>query len=172
MRATLLLLGLVFACNGGSNRPNVTDPRLEGVLEKHNELRAAASPTPSPALPEMIWDEDLAEEARIYAELCDFAHDNNRGDVGENIAVNAPAGFQSGPDVVANWASEVANYNYADNSCNGVCGHYTQIVWRDSTVLGCGVATCDGISGFTSGEGELWVCRYRSPGNFIGERPY
>lgn len=54
--------------------------------------------------------------------------------------------------------------------CNA-CGHYTQVVWRDSERLGCGVGDC-------TGGGEIWVCNYDPPGNVIpsGEtkpsRPY
>jgi uncharacterized protein YkwD len=176
MRATagLLLIALV-GCRGGGGPgpgPGPDDPRLAEILAAHNEVRAAALPAPDPALAPLVWDEALAAEAQRYAEGCVFAHDNNAGFVGENLAVNAPAGFLDGRGVVASWASEAADYDYDANSCAGVCGHYTQIVWRDSTALGCGVATCQGIQGFTDSEGELWVCRYSPPGNFIGERPY
>ncbi|MEM6522020.1 MAG: CAP domain-containing protein, partial [Cyanobacteria bacterium P01_C01_bin.70] len=44
--------------------------------------------------------------------------------------------------VVAAWVAEKADYDYASNSCASgkVCGHYTQIVWRETTAVGCGVA--------------------------------
>lgn len=180
MRAcpSLLLALFVLGCNGGGENldppspPGDLDPRLAEVLDVHNEVRANALPTPDPPLPPLVWADDLAAEAQSYAELCTFAHDQNRGFVGENLFVNAPAGSQTGRSVVLGWASEAANYDYDNNSCAGVCGHYTQIVWRDTTELGCGVATCSGIDGFTNSEGEIWVCRYRPPGNFVGERPY
>ena len=38
-------------------------------------------------------------------------------------------------------------------------GHFTQVVWKDTRQLGCGVAMCDG--------GEIWVCNYSPPGNFV-----
>jgi pathogenesis-related protein 1 len=34
----------------------------------HNLVRAEAKPTPVPALPELVWDEQLAEIARAHAE--------------------------------------------------------------------------------------------------------
>ena len=174
MRAIIAGSTLLFllGCNGGNNNAKPLDPRLAEVLDTHNEVRSSALPAPSPALPQLVWADDLAESAQAYAELCNFAHDANLGFLGENLAVNAPAGFLDGREVVLNWASEVSDYNYDANSCNGVCGHYTQIVWRDTGEVGCGVATCNGIQGFTDGEGELWVCRYRGPGNFVGEKPY
>ena len=45
-----------------------------------------------------------------------------------------------------------------------MCGHYTQVVWRKSLRVGCGMATC--------GATEVWVCNYDPAGNWDGERPY
>ncbi len=74
------------------------------------------------------------------------------------------------------WASEDVDYDYASNTCNAgkVCGHYTQLVWRDSTGVGCASRVCNVNSPFTIGNGRwiLWVCDYLPPGNYIGERPY
>jgi hypothetical protein len=41
--------------------------------------------------------------------------------------------------------------------------HFTQLIWRDTKQLGCGVANCGGL--------EYWVCRYAPPGNWNGEKP-
>ena len=40
------------------------------------------------------------------------------------------------------WVSEAADYDYATNTCSAVCGHYTQIVWRDTQDVGCGIKNC------------------------------
>jgi pathogenesis-related protein 1 len=45
-----------------------------------------------------------------------------------------------------------------------VCGHYTQIVWRDTTSVGCAAQSCP--------QGEIWVCDYSPPGNYVGQHPY
>ena len=66
--------------------------------------------------------------------------------------------------VVDAWAAEVKDYNAKTHRCKGVCGHYTQIVWRKSQQVGCGMAAC--------GDTKVWVCNYDPPGNFNGERPY
>jgi len=41
--------------------------------------------------------------------------------------------------VVDSWGSEKADYDYANNSCTPgkMCGHYTQMVWRATTTVGC-----------------------------------
>jgi len=69
--------------------------------------------------------------------------------------------------LVQRWAAERADYDYAAGVCRvgKVCGHWTQVVWNNTRELGCGVAVCPD-------NGQIWVCHYNPPGNFIGERPY
>jgi hypothetical protein len=66
--------------------------------------------------------------------------------------------------VITEWAAESGNYDYESNHCRGICGHYTQLVWRDTQEVGCGVAR--------KGRIEIWVCDYNPPGNWVGKRPY
>ncbi len=94
--------------------------------------------------------------------------------MGENLAANAPEG-NTVAQAFKTWADEQASYNYATNSCAAGqdCGHYTQVVWRNTTRLGCGVTTCTTGSPFTGfPRWELWVCNYAPPGNVAGQRPY
>ena len=67
---------------------------------------------------------------------------------------------------------EIDNYHYANNSCDAgqMCGHYTQLVWRDSVRIGCAVHRCSPLPGF--GPADLIVCEYDPPGNWVGEKPY
>ena len=82
---------------------------------------------------------------------------------GENLfeVVGPPADENQ---VVDAWAAERSAYDYRKNSCSARCGHYTQIVWRDTRQVGCGVAQ--------KNRREIWVCNYDPPGNIMGERPY
>ncbi|MBV9296765.1 MAG: hypothetical protein JO145_14435, partial [Acidobacteriaceae bacterium] len=61
-------------------------------------------------------------------------------------------------------SSEAKDYQYAANSCFAVCGHYTQVVWRDTREVGCGMVH--------DARREVWVCDYAPYGNIVGERPY
>jgi hypothetical protein len=73
--------------------------------------------------------------------------------------------------VVDAWVSEQSDYDYAADSCRGTCGHYTQVVWRETTGVGCAAQTCTSGSPLGSGGWQLWVCDYTPPGN-SGGRPY
>ena len=96
--------------------------------------------------------------------------------MGQNLAAGYPPGAFSITAFVNGWAAEAADYDYASNTCapGKVCGHYTQIVWRSTTSLGCVLHTCAGGTpppGFP-GSWDYLVCDYAPPGNFIGQRPY
>jgi pathogenesis-related protein 1 len=185
--AGLVVLGgcdLLFPPDGGSNETadapafpqNGIDAGLanDDAVAAHNEIRAAAVPTPSPPLPAMHWDDSAARVADSWAANCMFAHSHTPG-YGENIYASTSTDDTAREAVVA-WASEVTDYDYASNSCAAgkVCGHYTQLVWRSSTGVGCASRVCDVNSPFSIGNGHwlLWVCDYIPPGNYIGERPY
>jgi hypothetical protein len=73
---------------------------------------------------------------------------------------------------VGRWAAEADHFDYAANRCSGVCGHYTQLVWRGTTSVGCAIQKCTSGSPFSSGTWYFAVCDYSPPGNFVGERPY
>jgi uncharacterized protein YkwD len=144
---------------------------LNGIVAAHNAVRAAVNPAPATALPPVTWSDEDAKVAQDYAAKCVFAHNPNRGARGENIYASGGTG-RTPKEVVGNWASEAKNYNYAANTCSGTCGHYTQVVWRDSVKIGCAAQKCTQNSPFGGGAWELWVCDYSPAGNFNGKRPY
>jgi uncharacterized protein YkwD len=143
---------------------------MAGVTAAHNAARAHVSPAASPAIPDLVWSASLSAVAQAYADRCVFEH--SHGTYGETLYAStngtAPA------DVVDSWVSEDAHYDYATDTCTDVCGHYTQVVWRDSQRLGCGVTSCHAHSPFSIGGGDwqLWVCNYDPPGNYVGQKPY
>ena len=139
-----------------------------GMVSAHNAVRTGAQPAPDPALPLMVWDDAMAQLAQEWADGCDFEHSTHQ--YGENLYVSTSQ--SEGTRAVESWASEVADYDYASNRCRAMCGHYTQIVWRDSTRVGCAYADCDTLTGAGFSSGRLWVCNYDPPGNWVGEWPY
>ena len=159
--------GLVSGCASAVLDPVLDPVQADAFVAAHNERRAAASPTPTPALAPVTFDNDLSQIAQAWSARCVFEHSKEK--LGENLAFFS--GASSIPqDVVAIWADEDAFYDHTTNACQAgqVCGHYTQVVWRGTTRIGCGVSTCT-IDGF---QGLFWVCNYDPPGNYVGERPY
>jgi pathogenesis-related protein 1 len=147
-----------------------SDPFAEGFVAAHNLHRADVSPAASPALPPVTWSNELAAQARAWAERCKFDHSDT--DLGENLSARTDL---ADPEViVAAWAAEGEAFDYKRNRCASgeVCGHYTQVVWRDSTQIGCGVAQCGAGGPFGDQEWFLWVCNYSPAGNWTGKRPY
>lgn len=140
--------------------------RLVGITAAHERVRAGLGIAP------LEWSPELARYAQRWADRlkqrgCDLQHRPHTGPdaqkYGENI-FSATGQSPGAAEVVDTWAAEVAGYDAKKNRCKGVCGHYTQIVWRATQRLGCAMASC--------GDTEVWVCNYDPPGNFIGQRPY
>ena len=168
MRVSLsLVLVAAASCSPGTS---LDEEQVDAFVAAHNEVRFAVQPAPDPALPPLGFDADLARTAQDWSARCVFEHSSGNN-LGENLAIFSGADSSPG-DVVDAWASEDAFFDYVENACaNGEqCGHYTQIVWRDTERVGCGVSSCNFDE--LGGEGLFWVCNYDPPGNFIGSRPY
>jgi len=169
---------VVMDSSGTMEGPRVTampggneSARVQGMTDAHNGVRRRTAA--APPLPDLQWSDELAQVAQSYAEKlaregCDLVHSTNNP-FGENLA--SFGGQRADPTrVVELWASEEQCYTFGTfdqgDSCScEACGHYTQLVWRDTELVGCGVADC-------GADGEVWVCNYDPPGNFIGQRPY
>ncbi|MCL7041053.1 hypothetical protein MKW94_021078 [Papaver nudicaule] len=127
-------------------------------LDAHNAARAEVNVGP------LVWDNNVAAYAANYANQragdCNLIHSG--GPYGENLA--GSSGNLAIGRAVSLWVSEKSQYDYQSNSCQGVCGHYTQVVWRNSVRLGCASVTCNN-------GGTFVICSYDPPGNFRGQRP-
>ena len=170
-------VGMDSSGPGGSVTPEPTPAgEAQTWLDTQNAVRHAAKPTPVPPLPDFTWSSGAASVAQDWASRCTYQHNAGRGARGENIAASAPPGTWSTADAVAAWAGEASFYDSATNSCAAGhdCGHYTQIVWRDSVRVGCAHQACTVNSPFGARNPawDFWVCDYEPPGNFIGQRPY
>jgi pathogenesis-related protein 1 len=130
------------------------------MVAAHNAVRSRVN------VPPLSWSDKLAAAAQQWAGTLiarkQFEH-NPKSPYGENLFEIEGANAKPA-DVVNDWASEAKDYDYATNKCRKVCGHYTQVIWRDTKEVGCGVAR--------GGNREVWVCEYNPPGNFTGQKPY
>lgn len=131
----------------------------------HNAVRAAVG------VPPLTWDDNLSRDAGQWAMHlaqtgCGFVHSGMAH--GENLFKTSGDPEPTVDDIVGAWAAERNYYDYASNSCalGKMCGHYTQLVWKNTGGLGCAVAIC------TGGKGYISVCEYKEAGNVAGEKPY
>jgi uncharacterized protein YkwD len=136
-------------------------PLAREALAAHNAVRAKVG------VPALAWSDDLATAAQKWAntliETRQFAHEA-KSKFGQNL-FEIRGAHATPSEVVEDWAAEAAHFDYKANKCSGgQCGHYTQIVWRKTTEVGCAVAR--------EGPREVWVCEYNPPGNYVGQRPY
>ena len=140
-------------------------------LTAHDGVRAAAMPAPNPALPVTSWSTAAATQAEDWVARCDFNH-RSPNTLGENLFASTDP--RAPTAVVNEWAAEKANYTWATNACASgkACGHYTQIVWRSSTGIGCAQKLCTSGSPFGSGTWYFTVCDYAPAGNISGQAPY
>ncbi|XP_028777942.1 pathogenesis-related protein 1-like [Neltuma alba] len=132
----------------------------QDYVNAHNAARSQVG------VPDIAWDDTVAAYAQNYASQrkadCQLVHSG--GQYGENIAWSSSD--MTGTDAVKMWVDEKANYDYNSNSCvSGQCGHYTQVVWKNSIHVGCAKVRCDNGGTFIG-------CNYDPPGNYEGQKPY
>lgn len=158
LRATWIL-GLLIMSNMGQARPL----EIETLLSRHNAYRQELG------IPPLQWSDTLAQSAQQWADHLaqtnSFQH-SQTGGYGENLWMGT-AGAYSQQEMVDSWASEKKDFIYGtfpNTTTGGVVGHYTQIVWRNTTEVGCALVTANG--------NDYLVCQYNPAGNYIGQKPY
>jgi hypothetical protein len=156
-----------------------------GMTAAHNAARASLDE----GLPDLTWSPAIAEFSQqwsdsLAANECGAIEHRTQSMYGENIAMRGSSRLSqpfSPEAAVDGWVAEVDCWSFGTisgtESCDATCaqdlhtngcGHYTQVVWRNTRRVGCGYSTCTS-GGFTY---EIWVCNYDPPGNFIGQAPY
>lgn len=128
-------------------------------------------------VPLLSWDSELAASAQAWADIVPSTAghsptprlDSNGAWVGENAGSCTSC---VGVDRVNKWYSEIEHtspYGEAQGStvAGETVGHYTQVVWKSTTKLGCGTAPFVHHSG---SQRDYWVCQYGSTaGNYGGQ---
>lgn len=106
----------------------------------------------------LVWNDTLASYAASHASDCVFKHTD--GPYGENLA----AGWSSIETAVDGWGNERASYDFASGGFGETTGHFTQLVWKTTTSVGCGRVYCNK----PSTPGWYLMCEYYPRGNIRG----
>ncbi|NEQ50844.1 MAG: hypothetical protein F6K11_12035 [Leptolyngbya sp. SIO3F4] len=151
-----------------------TQAGIDQMLSTHNNLRQQVG------VDDLSWSTELATSAQEWADTLiaenQFSHSpasqRQNDQIGENLTGYSTFGsgtaLQTPTQAAQGWINEAQHYNYETNRCASgqICGHYTQMIWADTTEVGCAVARTE------NKKREVWVCHYAPGGNIVGQRPY
>jgi len=159
--SALILLAIPCEAEGGL---------AEQILAAHNAERAALDLAP------LTWSQELAADAAVWADVLAltgrFEHSPNEDHPGEGENLwRGTANAYSPQQMVHGWSEEKAYFRVGlfphvldTPQSSHVVGHYTQMIWKSTTAVGCALAV--------GGGWDVLVCRYSPAGNIIGEAPY
>jgi hypothetical protein len=135
------------------------------ILELHNQARSGAGVGP------IYWDTSLAAAADTYAaELARTSRWGHspaavRPGQGENLWMGTRGAF-SVDQMIGSWVGEGPWFrpgifpNVTRTGDWSEVGHYTQIIWRGTTRVGCALRSSDRY--------DFLVCPYSPAGNVMG----
>jgi len=155
---------------GASGIPGAA--QAERAFDKSELLAAQNKYRADLGLPLLHWSDTLAQTAQQWAEQLAQSNQmkhSGAGGVGENLAMWR-AGKASLTKLVDMWGAEKQYFVHADFPSVTTTGHwetvahYTQLVWKGTTDVGCGLAT--------GGGNDFLVCQYNPRGNIFGEKVY
>ncbi|OSX67641.1 hypothetical protein POSPLADRAFT_1127431 [Postia placenta MAD-698-R-SB12] len=147
------------ASSSSSSSSGTSQSDIDQYLNDQNTVRAQHGASA------FTWNNTLADAAQKWANGCVFQHSGGTlGPYGENLAAGTGSSYGISA-AITSWTSEVSQYNANDP----VASHFTQVVWKASTEVGCAVQDCSGIFPASFGLAQYYVCEYFPQGNVIGE---
>ncbi|KAF2652410.1 PR-1-like protein [Lophiostoma macrostomum CBS 122681] len=144
------------------------------VLYHHNAARANHNADP------LTWCDDCETNARITAERCTFEHYIPDGaNQGQNLFTVSGDSFNVTAGITESWYKGefepmLPYFGQADvpDSVFEQVGHLTQVLWKETTSVGCVSVDCSGkmtVGGQSSDMDKYTVCNYAPAGNYAGE---
>ncbi|EMC96586.1 hypothetical protein BAUCODRAFT_148171 [Baudoinia panamericana UAMH 10762] len=154
-----------------SSVPSLASDSYQDVAVYHHNIHRV-----NHSAPNIVWDTGLANTAAIIASSCNYSHntDVNGGGYGQNIAAGVNAEnisliitelFYNGE---VNWFDGLYNVAQPNMTNFEHWGHFSQIVWKSTTSIGCATQMCSNLINFGT-DSSFTVCNYGPPGNFANE---
>ncbi|KAK3984998.1 CAP domain-containing protein [Cladorrhinum sp. PSN332] len=142
--------------------PEFTSPaRFESmVLNTTNTYRLQHDAQP------LVYNASLAAFADQVTTTCKMEHSG--GPFGENLAI----GCTDLDGCIELWGNERDEYDFGKGKFTTATGHFTQLVWKNTTDVGCAARFCasKGKDGKETGRGSWYlVCEYWPRGNVGGQ---
>ncbi len=152
---TLFVLGVLSVRTSGQNLDN------NDCVKAHNQFRAKHGVPPLKGDPKLV--EIARKRAKTNADADNMSHNGKPNGVGENLAWRS-GGVSSCSEPVSSWYSEIKKYNFKDPNpkFSTATGHFTQVVWKSTTSVGCASAKSRSNKIYTA-------CNYQPAGNFAGK---
>ena len=148
--STVVTSGASATATGASPEWTSDSTFQSAILNSTNTYRKQHNATA------LAWNDTLADYATQHVTACNFAHTG--GPYGENLA----EGYQNATAAVEGWGNEGEEYNFQNGGFSEKTGHFSQLVWKNTTTTGCGRQDC-------GAKGWLLFCEYWPPGNIGGE---
>ena len=166
--ATTLQVGQELCIPDGSSSPgsdssgSSSSPggMAEEMLNAQNRYRAEMG------VPPLQWSGDLAASAQQWVDHLAATGTFEHSGAGENLA-QGTSGAYSVTKLVDLWGNEKQYFvqgtfpNVSNSGKWSDVGHYTQMIWRNTTQVGCGLASGNG--------NDVLVCHYNPAGNVTGQ---
>jgi len=150
----------------------------EVLLAQHNKYRKMHG------VEELTLDNELIKLAQDYSAVLAYKADidpyliapsgnknKNKEKVGENIftctsILKESCYLENSTKPVDDWYNEINFYNFEEPGFTLDTAHFTQIIWKNTTKIGCGASV--GKDGVT----YKVVCNYYKAGNIINSEQY
>jgi len=134
--------------------------QINTFLFEHNAVRRLHNAT------DLTWSTTYADKAAAWADKCQF---QRTGGVLSNTPYGelhtAGTGIFPISTAILQFTKDALDYN----PVNPITNHWTQVVWKSTTQLGCAQAQCEDLLGKHTGVATYYVCFYDPAGNVIGK---
>ncbi|KAF9567048.1 hypothetical protein EC968_003517 [Mortierella alpina] len=131
---------------------NVTEDEIQSILDTHNQYRRMHGS------PDLMWNEAAATWGNDWLQRCEFRHsDGGPYSYGENLA----AGYSDFKSAIDAWYGEYIYYDFNMPGFAMNTGHFTQVVWKSTTSIGCAKKECP--------RWTIYICNYDPAGNIVSD---